>query len=77
MKRNAILALALVLLLGLGAMGVSAQTNDNIVDIAAKNDSFDTVHAAIVAAGLADTLAAAGADYTVFAPTDNAFNNFD
>ena len=77
MKRNAILALALVLLLGLGALGVSAQTNDNIVDIAAKNNNFDTVHAAIVAAGLADTLASADAEYTVFAPTDNAFNNFD
>ncbi len=77
MKRNAILALALVLLLGLGAVGVSAQTNDNIVDIAAKNNNFDTVHAAIVAAGLADTLASADAEYTVFAPTDNAFNNFD
>lgn len=78
MKRNAILALVMVLLFSFGALGVSAQTqtNDNIVDIAAKNNNFDTVHAAIVAAGLADTLASADAQYTVFAPTDAAFNAF-
>jgi len=75
-KRNIIMALALVLLLSFGALGVSAQTNDNIVDIAAKNNNFDTVHAAIVAAGLADTLASADAEYTVFAPTDAAFSAF-
>ncbi len=68
----------MVLLFSFGALGVSAQTqtNDNIVDIAAKNNNFDTVHAAIVAAGLADTLASADAQYTVFAPTDAAFNAF-
>jgi len=75
MKRKLVLVVSLVLLLGLGALGVSAQTNDNIVDIAAKNNNFDTVHAAIVAAGLADTLASADAQYTVFAPTDAAFSN--
>ena len=75
MKRKLLLMVSLVLLLSLGALGVAAQTNDNIVDIAAKNNNFDTVHAAIVAAGLADTLASADAQYTVFAPTDAAFNN--
>ena len=75
MKRKLLLVISLVLLLSLGALGVSAQTNDNIVDIAAKNNNFDTVHAAIVAAGLADTLASADAQYTVFAPTDAAFSN--
>jgi len=76
-KPKLLLVLSLVLLLSLGALGVSAQINDNIVDIAAANNNFDTVHAAIVAAGLADTLAAADAQYTVFAPTDAAFNNLD
>ena len=76
MKRKALVLLSLVLLLGFSAMGAAAQTNDNIVDIAAKNNNFDTLHSAIVAAGLADTLASADAQYTVFAPTDAAFGNF-
>ena len=75
MKRKALLLVSVILLLSLSALGAAAQTNDNIVDIAAANNNFDTVHAAIVAAGLADTLASADAQYTVFAPTDAAFNN--
>lgn len=76
MKRKALLIVSLVILLSLSlATAVSAQErpNDNIVDIAAKNDNFDTLHAAIVAAGLADTLASADSTFTVFAPTDAAF----
>lgn len=73
MKRKALLFLSLVLLLSFSAIGASAQTNDNIVDITAKNPNFDTLHAAIVAAGLADTLASADNTFTVFAPTDAAF----
>ena len=76
MKRKAFLLLSLVLLLSFSVMGAAAQTNDNIVDIAAQNNNFDTLHSAIVAAGLADTLASADAQYTVFAPTDAAFGNF-
>ena len=75
MKRKALLLVSVILLLSLSALGAAAQTNDNIVDIAAANNNFDTVHAAIVAAGLADTLAAADAQFTVFAPTDAAFGN--
>lgn len=44
----------------------------NIVEIAATNDNFKTLTAAITAAGLADTLQGAG-PFTVFAPTDAAF----
>ena len=77
MKRKALLLLSLVLLLSFSAMGAAAQTNDNIVDIAAKNSNFDTLHTAVVAAGLADTLASADAQYTVFAPTDAAFGDLD
>jgi len=73
MKRKALLFVALVLLFSFGVIGASAQTNDNIVDIAAGNADFETLHAAIVAAGLADTLASADAEFTVFAPTDAAF----
>lgn len=73
MKRKVVLLVSLVLLFSFGTLSASAQTNDNIVDIAASNDNFDTLHAAIVAAGLADTLASADAEFTVFAPTDDAF----
>ena len=45
---------------------------DTIVDVAVANGSFDTLVAALEAAGLADTLNGEG-PFTVFAPTDEAF----
>ena len=44
----------------------------DIVDIAASAGDFDTLVAAVQAAGLVDTLKGKG-PYTVFAPTDEAF----
>jgi uncharacterized surface protein with fasciclin (FAS1) repeats len=44
-----------------------------IVDIAVADSRFDTLAAAVTAAGLADTLASPG-PFTVFAPTDAAFD---
>lgn len=44
----------------------------DIVDIAASNGSFNTLVAAVTAAGLVDTLKSEG-PFTVFAPTDDAF----
>jgi uncharacterized surface protein with fasciclin (FAS1) repeats len=44
----------------------------NIVDTAVNAGSFNTLVAAVKAAGLADTLKGAG-PFTVFAPTDAAF----
>ena len=49
-----------------------AEFEPNIMDIAAADDRFDTLEAAVKAANLADALAAPG-NLTVFAPTDNAF----
>ncbi|MEO1300269.1 MAG: fasciclin domain-containing protein, partial [Cyanobacteria bacterium J06636_16] len=43
-----------------------------VVDVAVANGSFDTLVAAVQAAGLEGTLSAEG-PYTVFAPTDEAF----
>ncbi|NJN54670.1 MAG: fasciclin domain-containing protein [Anaerolineae bacterium] len=43
-----------------------------IAEIATANGNFSTLLAALTAAGLADTFASEG-DYTVFAPTDEAF----
>lgn len=45
----------------------------SIVDVASGSDSFNTLVQAVQAAGLTDTLAGEG-PYTVFAPTDEAFN---
>ncbi len=45
---------------------------DNIVEIASANKDFTTLVAAVVAAGLAETLSGAG-PFTVFAPTNEAF----
>lgn len=47
-------------------------SGDTIVDVAAANDSFETLVAAVEAAGLSETLSGEG-PYTVFAPTDEAF----
>ena len=44
----------------------------NIVEVAAGNESFSTLVAAVKAAGLVEVLAGEG-PYTVFAPTDEAF----
>ena len=44
----------------------------DIVDIAASNGNFNTLVAAVTAAGLVDTLKGEG-PFTVFAPTDAAF----
>ncbi|MDH3498909.1 MAG: fasciclin domain-containing protein [Acidimicrobiia bacterium] len=46
----------------------------SIVDIAAANPDFSTLVELVVAAGLADTLASDG-PFTVFAPTNEAFEN--
>ena len=44
----------------------------DIVDVAASNEDFETLVAAVTAAGLVDTLKGEG-PFTVFAPTDAAF----
>jgi uncharacterized surface protein with fasciclin (FAS1) repeats len=64
------------LVLGLVALGLSvpsraAETKD-IVDTAVSAGSFNTLVAAVKAAGLVETLKGKG-PFTVFAPTDDAF----
>jgi len=49
-----------------------ADQGSDIVDIAASNGNFNTLVAAVQAAGLEDTLRGPG-PFTVFAPTDDAF----
>jgi uncharacterized surface protein with fasciclin (FAS1) repeats len=62
---------ALTIALGISVSGVSANAAD-IVDTAIEAGKFNTLVAAIGAAGLADTLKGKG-PFTVYAPTDEAF----
>lgn len=57
---------------GVAAPLTLAQAPGNIVEVAQGSDSFETLVAAVQAAGLTDTLANEG-PFTVFAPTDAAF----
>ncbi|QJE71947.1 fasciclin domain-containing protein [Aerophototrophica crusticola] len=71
MIRLATAARSLALAAGLALAATAAQAQD-IVDVAAKNGSFNTLVKAVQAAGLVDTLKGTG-PFTVFAPTDAAF----
>lgn len=65
--------LTLAVALALAPMAVSAQTKQSdIVDTAVAAGSFNTLVAAVKAAGLVDALKGTG-PFTVFAPTDAAF----
>ncbi len=54
-------------------MNESSMETSNIVEVASGSDSFSTLTKAVEAAGLTDTLSDSSASYTVFAPTDEAF----
>jgi len=54
------------------AFADSHEQPGNIIDIAAGNEAFSTLVAAVTAAGLVETLQGEG-PFTVFAPTDEAF----
>ena len=54
--------------------GEEATEMMNIVDTAVNNPDFSTLVAAVTAADLVDTLADPEGDFTVFAPTDAAFD---
>lgn len=54
------------------AMSSTAATANTIVDIAAADDRFSTLVAAVTAAGLAETLSGPG-PFTVYAPLNDAF----
>ncbi|GEA61792.1 beta-Ig-H3/fasciclin [Vibrio comitans NBRC 102076] len=71
------LAKKAVWLLGLMALSFNIYAGHHgmkkdIVDVAASNDDFSTLVAAVQAAGLVDTLKGEG-PFTVFAPTNEAF----
>ena len=76
MRRLALLAASAALVLGLGAQPVAARQGATIVQTAiavnAQTGEFDQLIAAVVRAGLVDTLDG-HRQLTVFAPTDAAF----
>lgn len=72
MKKLSVLPVLIVALLAAGAFAPVAAADPTIVEIAASNDDFSTLVAAVQAAGLVDVLNGPG-PFTVFAPTDAAF----
>ncbi len=53
-------------------VALEVETTPNIVGVAAANEAFSTLVAAVKAAGLVETLSSDG-PFTVFAPTNDAF----
>jgi uncharacterized surface protein with fasciclin (FAS1) repeats len=62
----------LTLALAVLAMSTTVAKAENIVEIAAADERFSTLVAAVTAAGLAETLSGPG-PFTVFAPVNDAF----
>ena len=72
MKTKTLAAAILLVFLTSTALFASSHTKKDIVDTAVSAGSFNTLVAAVQAAGLAETLKGEG-PFTVFAPTDDAF----
>ena len=72
MKLKIVLAGVLFVFLSTTALIAGSQPKMDIVDTAVSAGSFNTLVAAVQAAGLAETLKGEG-PFTVFAPTDAAF----
>jgi uncharacterized surface protein with fasciclin (FAS1) repeats len=66
-----------VLTMSLAGAASAQEVNDNIVDVLAQDGRFDTAYEAVIAAGLADTLASADNTFTIFVPRDGAFSSLD
>ena len=75
-RRFTLKAMAGAAALAIVAACAPMDSGDDIVDIAASNDDFSTLVAAVQAAGLVDTLKGDG-PFTVFAPTNDAFAALD
>jgi uncharacterized surface protein with fasciclin (FAS1) repeats len=72
MKKFTVIAFGLTLMLALGLGSLQAQ-DETIVEIASGNEDFSTLVTAVQAAGLVDVLSDPDAEWTVFAPTNEAF----
>jgi uncharacterized surface protein with fasciclin (FAS1) repeats len=74
MMKKAFVALIFVSMLSIGMSAAEDDEAKTIVETAIEADDFNTLVAAVEAAGLVDTLNGEG-PFTVFAPTDEAFDN--
>lgn len=72
MKKTLAILLIALLAFSSGLIAYAAP-DKNIVETAVDAPQFSTLVTAVVAAGLADTLSDEEAEFTVFAPTDDAF----
>ncbi len=72
LKATSVLALVATLAFSANVFADHHEDGKDIVDTAVAAGSFNTLAAALTAAGLVDTLKSAG-PFTVFAPTDEAF----
>ena len=73
MKRKIGILVIVMMLVVMLQGGVWANSNGNIVDIASSDRQLNTLVTALQTAGLVETLQGPG-PFTVFAPTNNAFN---
>ena len=74
MMKKAFIALIFVSMLSIGMSAAEDEEMKTIVEKAAAEGNFNTLLAAVDAAGLTDTLNGEG-PFTVFAPTDQAFDD--
>ena len=72
MKKSLLIAASVLAAFSLGQIHATAAEKKTIVQVATGAGQFDTLVAAVKAAGLAETLSGDG-PFTVFAPTDEAF----
>jgi len=75
-----ILAIGLCLIMTIASFSGCVEEQEepkNIVETASANDDFETLVTAVVAAGLDGTLSDESSEFTVFAPTDDAFADLD
>ena len=72
MKKSFLIAASVLAAFSLGQINATAAEKKTIVQVATGAGQFDTLVAAVKAAGLAETLSGDG-PFTVFAPTDAAF----
>ncbi len=73
MQKARFIVVALVLSLVVSLAGNVMAQDGTIVDVAAGNEDFSTLVSLVEAAGLVDVLADTNAEWTVFAPTNAAF----
>lgn len=73
-KKTLAVATTAVLTLGMFVTSAVAQEEQNIVELAQSQENLSTLVTAVTEAGLVETLSDPDANFTVFAPTNDAFS---